>query len=101
MKRGMKPVHPGAIVREDILKPLELTVTDAARALDVSRKQLSEIINERAALTAEMAVRLDQAFGVSAEFWIDLQKKYEVWVVEHRGKVKLRRYKLVKKKDLA
>ena len=63
MKRAMKPIHPGAIFREGILKELNFTVTDAAKALDVSRKQLSEIINERAALTAEMAVRIQQVLA--------------------------------------
>lgn len=90
MKRAMKPVHPGAIFREDILKESNLTITDAAKALDVSRKQVSEIVNERAALTAEMAVRIQQVFGVAAEFWLDLQKKYEVYIVERSGKIRLK-----------
>jgi addiction module HigA family antidote len=96
MKRAMKPIHPGAIFREDILKELNLTVTDAARALAVSRKQLSEIINERAAITAEMAVRMQQVFGVAAEFWLDLQKKHEVYLVEQSGKIRLKRIKMRK-----
>ncbi len=93
MKRAMKPVHPGAIFREDILKELNLTVTDAAKALEVSRKQLSAIINERAAITAEMAVRIQQVFGVAAEFWLDLQKKYEVFIIEQSGRIRLKRIK--------
>lgn len=97
MKRAMKPVHPGAIFREDILKALDLTVTDASKALEVSRKQLSEIVNERATITAEMAVRIQQAFGVPAEFWLDLQKKYEVFIVERSGKVRLKRVRPRKK----
>lgn len=89
----MKPIHPGAIFREDILKELNLTVTEAAKALDVSRKQLSEIVNERSAITAEMAVRIQQVFGVAAEFWLDLQKKYEVHLVEQSGRIRLKRIK--------
>ncbi len=92
----MKPVHPGAIFREDVLKELNLTITDAAKALEVSRKQLSEIVNERAAITAEMAVRIQQVFGVAAEFWLDLQKKYEVFVVEQSGRIRLKRIKKLK-----
>ncbi len=91
MKRAMKPVHPGAIFREDILTELNLTITDAAKALQVSRKQLSEIVNERAAITAEMAVRIQQVFGVTAEFWLDLQKKYDVFIIEKSGKIRLKR----------
>lgn len=87
MKRKMKPVHPGAILREDILKELKITITEAAKGLDVSRKQLSEVVNESAAISAEMAVRLELAFGVEAGFWLDLQKKYDIWKVEASGKV--------------
>jgi addiction module HigA family antidote len=76
MKRKMKPVHPGAILREDILKELKLTITQVARGLDVSRKQLSEVVNETASISAEMALRLEKAFGVDAEFWLDMQKSH-------------------------
>ena len=91
MKRTMKPIHPGVILREDILKEMNLTITDAAKGLGISRKQLSEIINEQASLTAEMAVRLEQAFGVEAEFWLDLQKKFDIRRVKEIGKVHIKR----------
>jgi addiction module HigA family antidote len=87
MKRKMKPAHPGAILREDVLRELNLTITQAAKGLDISRKQLSEVVNETAAISAEMAVRLEKAFGIDAEFWLDLQKKYDIWKVETSGKV--------------
>lgn len=87
MKRKMKPIHPGAIFREDILKEMNLTITKAATALDVSRKQLSEVVNESAAISAEMALRLEKAFGVDAQFWLDLQSKYDLWKVENSGRV--------------
>jgi addiction module HigA family antidote len=87
MKRKMRPVHPGAILREDILKELNLTITQAAKGLGISRKQLSEIVNETASISAEMAVRLEKRFGVDAEFWLDLQKKYDIWKVETSGRV--------------
>jgi addiction module HigA family antidote len=93
MKRKMKPVHPGAILREDVLKEMDLTITKAAAGLEISRKQLSEITNENAAITAEMALRLEQGFGVNAEFWLDMQKKYDLWKAESNGKIRIRRIK--------
>ena len=87
MESNMPPVHPGAMLREDILKEMKLSITKAAENLQVSRKQLSEVVNEGAAISAEMAVRLEDAFGVSAEFWLDMQKAYDIWKVKHSGKV--------------
>jgi len=88
MKRKMRPVHPGAVLREDILKELNLSITAAAKGLGVSRKQLSEVVNEIASISAEMSLRLEKAFGVEAEFWMDMQKKYDIWKVENSGKVR-------------
>jgi len=87
MENNMPPVHPGSILREDILKEMKLSVTTAAINLQVSRKQLSEVVNEKAAISAEMAVRLEDAFGVNAEFWLDMQKAYDIWKVKHSGRV--------------
>lgn len=87
MERKMKPVHPGAILREDILKEMNLSITEAAEGLHISRKQLSKIVHESASITAEMAVRLENAFNVPAEFWLDLQKKYDIWNVQQSGRV--------------
>jgi antitoxin HigA-1 len=87
MESNMPPVHPGAILRKDILKEMKLSITKTAESLLVSRKQLSEIVNEAAAISAEMAVRLEDAFGVSAEFWLDMQKAYDIWKVKHSGRV--------------
>jgi addiction module HigA family antidote len=87
MKSNMPPVHPGAILREDILKEMKLSITKAAENLQVSRKQLSEVVNERAGISAEMAVRLEDAFGVTAEFWLDMQKTYDIWKVRQSGRV--------------
>lgn len=83
----MKPVHPGAVLREDILKEMKISVTRAAKELNVSRKQLSEVINETSAISAEMAVRLESGFGVSAEFWLDMQKKYDIWRIKSSGRI--------------
>jgi addiction module HigA family antidote len=92
MKRQMKPVHPGAILREDILKQMSVTITKAAKGLEVSRKQLSQVVNETASISAEMAVRLEQLFGVSAEFWLDMQNKYDIWKVQNNGDINIHRF---------
>ncbi len=88
MKRTMKPVHPGAILRDDILKEMNLSITKAAEGIHVSRKQLSEVVNETSSITAEMALRLQSAFGVDATFWLDLQRNFDLWKVQESGKVK-------------
>lgn len=72
------PPHPGFAVREDCLEPLGLSVTDAAAHLGVSRKHLSEVLNGRAGLSPEMAIRLNMAFGGGAEAWYGLQVAYDM-----------------------
>ncbi len=72
------PPHPGLSVRHDCLEPLGLTVTEAARRLGVSRKQLSDVLNGHAGISAEMAIRLDKAFGGGADTWFRLQAAYEL-----------------------
>jgi len=72
------PPHPGLSVRRDCLEPLGLTVTEAARRLGVSRKQLSDVVNGRSGISPEMAIRLDKAFGGSAETWYRLQSAYDL-----------------------
>ena len=74
------PPHPGEILRELCLEPLCLTVTDAAAALGVSRKTLSSILNGRAGISPEMALRLSIAFGTSPESWLNQQIQYDLWV---------------------
>jgi len=71
-----QPPHPGLSVRHDCLEPLGLSVSEAARKLGVSRKQLSDIVNCRAGISPEMAIRLDKAFGGGAETWYRLQAAY-------------------------
>ena len=87
MESKMPPVHPGSVLREDVLKEMKISITGAAQNLQVSRKQLSEVVNEVAAVSAEMAVRLEDAFGISAEFWLDMQKAYDIWKVKSSGRV--------------
>lgn len=78
------PPHPGVIIKELCLEPLDLTVTDAARALDVSRKTLSSIINGKAGISPEMAVRLSIAFNTSSESWLSQQSQYDLWQAEQK-----------------
>ena len=72
------PPHPGLSVRFDCLEPLDLSVTEAARRLGVSRKQLSDIVNGRSGISPEMAIRLDKAFGGGAATWYQLQAAYDL-----------------------
>ena len=72
------PPHPGEIVRDLCIEPLGLTVTKAAAGLGITRKTLSLFLNGHSGLTAEMAVRLSQAFGRSAESWLQLQTHYDL-----------------------
>lgn len=77
--RKRAPSHPGGILRRQYIEPLDLTVTELARSLGVSRKTLSKILNERGSVTAEMALRLGRAFGTSPDLWMNLQKNYDLW----------------------
>ncbi len=72
------PVHPGAIVREDCLKPLGLSVTEGARRLGVARQTLSNLVNENAAVSVEMAYRLSKAFGSTPETWLGMQLAFDL-----------------------
>lgn len=72
------PPHPGLSVRHDCLEPQGLNVSEAARKLGVSRKQLSDIVNCRSGISPEMEIRLDKAFGGGAETWYRLQSAYEL-----------------------
>ena len=72
------PMHPGAIVREECLKPLGLSVTEAAKHLGVGRQALSNLVNEKAAVSIEMAYRLSKAFGSTPETWLGMQLAYDL-----------------------
>ena len=74
------PAHPGELLKELVIDSLELTITDVAKHLDISRKTLSKVLNERGSVTPEMAVRLELAFGKpSADHWLRLQNAYDLW----------------------
>src|SRR5260370_5749352 len=86
------PPHPGSSIHEDCLEPLGLTVTAAAKALGVSRQALNNLIHGQAAISPEMAIRLDKAFGGGAETWLRLQAAYDLAQAEkHAGKIKVER----------
>jgi len=76
------PPHPGEIIREFCIRPLNLTVTDAARALGVTRKTLSSLLNGKAGISREMAIRLSKVFGRTPEGWLRLQLQYDLWKAE-------------------
>ena len=78
--RQMSPVHPGEILREDLMRPLGLSVNGLARELKVPVTRISEIVNGRRALNADTALRLSRYFGSTPEFWIDLQAAYDLTV---------------------
>jgi len=73
------PPHPGEIIREFCVEPLNLSVTEAAKALGVTRKTLSTLLNGRAGVSPEMALRLSRVFGRTPEGWLRLQVQYDLW----------------------
>ena len=80
------PPHPGEIVRWECLEPLGLTVTRAAQGLGVTRQALSDLVNEKAGVSVEMAYRLSQAFGSTPETWLRMQMAYDLWQARERAK---------------
>ncbi|HXK48549.1 MAG TPA: HigA family addiction module antitoxin [Deltaproteobacteria bacterium] len=74
-----RPTHPGEVLREDVIKPLGLTVTEAAKRLGVTRKTLSTLLNCKAALSPDMALRIAQATDTSPESWLYMQAKLDLW----------------------
>lgn len=73
------PMHPGEILKESYLEPLNISVVEAARRLDVSRKTLSQLINGHSGISTEMACRLAKACGTTPKFWLNLQVNYDLW----------------------
>ena len=92
--RMKNPPHPGLSVRHDCLEPLGLSVTEGAKALGVTRQAMNNLVSAKAGISAEMAIRLEKAFGGGAETWLRMQAAYDLAQVEkHVGKIKLRRVK--------
>lgn len=88
------PPHPGGIVRRQCLAPLGLSVTEAAKGLGVTRQALSDLVNEKAGISVDMAIRLSKAFGSSPETWLGLQMAYDLWQARgRRDTIKVRHFK--------
>jgi addiction module HigA family antidote len=78
-----KPRHPGGLIKRQYLEPLNMTIVDLAKAIGVSRKTISEIVNEKASITPQMALRLSIVFQTTPELWLNLQQKYDLWCATH------------------
>lgn len=91
MKQSMPPAHPGKVLKGLYLDPLEVSVTEAAEKLGVTRKTLSQLINGHSGVSAEMAVRLSKALGTTAELWLNMQQAFDLWQAEKKmQKVKIK-----------
>ena len=85
-ERNRPPTHPGGILKRQYLETLNLGVAEVAEALKVSRKTLSKIVNERGAVTPDMALRLSKAFNTTPQLWLTLQQTYDLWHTAHSSK---------------
>jgi len=94
-KNGMPPVHPGEIIKQDILPSVDLSVTAAAKALGVSRQMLHDILAERKPLSAVMCLKLSRLFGSSPEVWMRLQAAYDLKKAEQDKRVMRRVARIV------
>jgi len=81
-KRDIAPIHPGEILRTEFLEPLTLSVNGLSKAIKVPRTRLNDIVRGRRGITADTAMRLARYFGVSAQFWMNLQSHYELEIAE-------------------
>lgn len=84
MAKLLPPVHPGETIKEDVLKPLNISVNQLARALAVDATRLNEIVRGRRGITADTALRLARYLGTSAEFWVGLQADYDLRVARQQ-----------------
>ncbi|MFI5139247.1 MAG: HigA family addiction module antitoxin [Sphingobacteriales bacterium] len=85
IKRGMAPVHPGAILNGLYLEPMEITITQAAKNLGIARKTLSQLVNGHMGISAEMAIRLSKALNTTPQLWMNMQQGYDLWVAEKKS----------------
>jgi len=87
------PVHPGRLVRYDCLEALGLSVTAAAKFLGVTRQALNNVVNEKAGISPEMAIRLSKAFGSTPDTWVRMQAAYDIaQAMKHEKKIRVERY---------
>ena len=87
--RRLPPVHPGEILRDEFLKPMDLSVYALARALSISRPRLNDIVLGRRGVTTDTALRLGRYFGMTPEFWINLQTRYDLDVAERTVRIQI------------
>lgn len=100
LKRALPPAHPGTVLRKLFMEERDLTITELAKGLGMTRANVSAVVNERAGISPEMAVKLSAAFGNSATFWTNLQTNYELWHAEKKVKrSKIRHFKLPKSRQ--
>ena len=86
MKRQMRHIHPGEVLREEVIAANELTVTEAAKMLGISRQSLNKIIHEKSDITPEMSFRIAKVFGGTADIWANLQTKFNLHLAAEKTK---------------
>lgn len=91
MTRMQNPAHPGEVLRDGVFSTGEVTVTDAAKALGVTRVALSRVLNGKSAVSAEMAVRLGKWLNTGAEIWLNMQTQYDLWRAEQALKTTVKK----------
>jgi len=87
LEMELPPVHPGEVLREEFLKPLKITQTQLAKELGVSFRAINEIVNEKRAVSPEMAIKLAKRFKTSPQFWLELQMDYDLWKAAKKMKI--------------
>ncbi len=91
-----RPTHPGAILREDVLSELQLSQTLLAKHLGVSRRTISQIVNEQRPITPDMAIRLSKFLGTTPDSWLNMQQAVDIWDTEHSKQANYGRIKPLK-----
>ena len=90
-KNGMRPVHPGEVLREDYLAPLKMSANALAKALNVPAPRINDVVRERRGVTADTAMRLTRYFGGDARSWLNLQAAYDLRLAEHANAKRIER----------
>lgn len=90
-----KPTHPGEVFLKDVLEPLNISITDAAKLLGITRKTLSEFVNEKSSLSPEMAIRIAKATNTSPESWMAMQMKLTLWYIKQHEPINVKIASLV------
>ena len=92
MERLRKPVHPGRVFYQDVLVPLGLSITDAAGIMGITRKALSELVNEKSSCSPQMALRIASVTNTSAESWLVMQTKLDLWKARQKEPARLKKF---------